>query len=88
MQPVSQDLERTTLNALQQLDVTYLNNLLDERPDIIRHRFRNRGGRTLLHLFAQDGCTPCLKKILDSAQCEYFCAFLSVSLCESAVLFR
>jgi hypothetical protein len=67
---VSFDVEDTAFKALQLRDASKLNQLLESRQGLIRHPFKNRGGRTLVHLAAQDGCTLCLCKLLKTRGCE------------------
>jgi ankyrin repeat protein/Leucine-rich repeat (LRR) protein len=67
---VSFDVEDTAFKALQLRDASKLNQLLESRQGLIRHPFKNRGGRTLVHLAAQDGCTLCLCKLLKTRGCN------------------
>ena len=67
---MSFDVERAAVKALQLRDASKLGELLESRQGLIRHPFKNRGGRTLVHLAAQDGCTPCLCKLLGTRGCE------------------
>lgn len=77
----SATVERAALIALQLRDVAKLGSLLKSRPELIRHTFKNRGGRTLLHLATQDGCTPYLNKLLDTQGCELYECSLVCYMC-------
>ena len=73
MAAASANYERASLVALVRGDVDKLDELLIARPDLIHHRFKNRGNRTLLHIAAQEGSTSCLKKLLSIHGCKPLC---------------